>query len=205
MWRNRDQFITGLAEIVEFLYKKWERELDYALRKELWSFRENRIAVRFQYECHDRNEQCWRSYGNELWEFTDDGLMRRCETSINDVPIAQSDRRIHGPRPEGERERQLPSSEGGGLESGSLATWFAVSTARKGCRARAIERSDGLWMLALLRASMPRRTASRQPCCPVSRPVASAIARTCARIRALARSRPWPTAWSSVGAIPTES
>ena len=107
-WRNRDQFITGRAEIVEFLYKKWERELDYALRKELWSFRENRIAVRFQYESQDRNGQCWRSYGNELWEFTDDGLMRRREASINDVPIAQSDRRIHGPRPEGERGRQLP-------------------------------------------------------------------------------------------------
>jgi hypothetical protein len=108
VWRNRDQFITGRAEIVEFLYKKWERELDYALRKELWSFRDNRIAVRFQYECHDRNGQCWRCYGNELWEFTDDGLMRRREASINDVPIAGSDRRIHGPRPEGERGQQLP-------------------------------------------------------------------------------------------------
>jgi nuclear transport factor 2 (NTF2) superfamily protein len=108
VWRNRDQFITGRAEIVEFLYKKWEREQGYALRKELWGFRENRIAVRFQYECHDRNGQSWRSYGNELWEFTDDGLMRRREASINDVPIAQSDRRIHGPRPKGERERPLP-------------------------------------------------------------------------------------------------
>ena len=91
VWRNRDQFVTGRAEIVEFLRQKWERELDYALRKELWAFHENRIAVRFQYECHDRDGQWWRSYGNELWEFTDDGLMRRREASINDVPIARSD------------------------------------------------------------------------------------------------------------------
>jgi uncharacterized protein len=108
VWRNRDQFITGRAEIVEFLRQKWQRELDYALRKELWSFRENRIAVRFQYECHDGNGQRWRSYGNELWEFTDDGLMRRREASINDVPINESDRRIHGPRPDAERGQQLP-------------------------------------------------------------------------------------------------
>jgi nuclear transport factor 2 (NTF2) superfamily protein len=108
VWRNRDQFVTGRAEIVEFLYKKWERELDYALRKELWSFREDRIAVRFQYECHDGSGQCWRSYGNELWEFTDDGLMRRREASINDVPIAESDRRIHGPRAAHERGLLLP-------------------------------------------------------------------------------------------------
>jgi nuclear transport factor 2 (NTF2) superfamily protein len=108
VWRNRDQFITGRAEIVEFLYKKWEREQDYALRKELWSFRENRIAVRFQYECHDGSGQCWRSYGNELWEFTDEGLMRRREASINDVPIAESDRRIRGPRPARERGLLLP-------------------------------------------------------------------------------------------------
>jgi nuclear transport factor 2 (NTF2) superfamily protein len=103
VWRNRDQFVTGRAEIVEFLHKKWERELNYALRKELWTFGENRIAVRFQYECHDRDGQWWRSYGNELWEFTGDGLMHRREASINDVPIAASDRRIHGPRPAHER------------------------------------------------------------------------------------------------------
>ncbi|HXO52345.1 MAG TPA: nuclear transport factor 2 family protein [Mycobacterium sp.] len=108
VWRNRDQFVTGRAEIVEFLRQKWQRELDYALRKELWAFRENHIAVRFQYECHDGNGQCWRSYGNELWEFTDDGLMRRREASINDVAITRSDRRIHGPRPDGERGEQLP-------------------------------------------------------------------------------------------------
>ena len=108
VWRNRDQFVTGRAEIVEFLRKKWERELDYALRKELWSFGENRIAVRFQYECHDRSGQWWRSYGNELWEFTGDGLMHRREASINDAPIAESDRRIHGPRPAHERGLLLP-------------------------------------------------------------------------------------------------
>jgi nuclear transport factor 2 (NTF2) superfamily protein len=108
VWRNRDQFVTGRAEIVEFLHEKWERELDYALRKELWSFRENRIAVRFQYECHDGNGQCWRSYGNELWEFTDEGLMRRREASINDVPIAEGDRRIHGPRAAHEHGLLLP-------------------------------------------------------------------------------------------------
>jgi nuclear transport factor 2 (NTF2) superfamily protein len=108
VWRNRDQFVTGRDEIVEFLYKKWERELDYALRKELWSFRENRIAVRFQYECHDFNGQCWRSYGNELWQFTDEGLMCRREASINDVPIAEGDRRIHGPRAAHEHGLLLP-------------------------------------------------------------------------------------------------
>jgi uncharacterized protein len=108
VWRNRDQFVTGRVEIVEFLRQKWQRELDYALRKELWAFGENHIAVRFQYECHNGNGQCWRSYGNELWEFTDDGLMRRREASINDVAIARSDRRIHGPRPDGERGQQLP-------------------------------------------------------------------------------------------------
>ena len=73
LWRNRDRFVTGRAEIVEFLRQKWERELDYALRKELWAYTGNRIAVRFQYECHDASGQWWRSYGNELWEFDEDG------------------------------------------------------------------------------------------------------------------------------------
>jgi nuclear transport factor 2 (NTF2) superfamily protein len=103
VWRNRDEFLTGRAEITEFLRRKWARELGYALRKDLWSFHENRIAVRFQYESHDASGQWYRSYGNELWEFDDNGLMRRREASINDVPIHQSDRRIHGPRPEAER------------------------------------------------------------------------------------------------------
>ncbi|MDT7762218.1 MAG: uncharacterized protein QOC63_1638 [Mycobacterium sp.] len=108
VWRNRDEFITGRAEIVEFLHKKWERELDYALRKELWSYRDNRIAVRFQYECHDRSGQCWRSYGNELWEFTNGGLMRRREASINDFAIDEGNRRIFGPRAASERGLPLP-------------------------------------------------------------------------------------------------
>jgi nuclear transport factor 2 (NTF2) superfamily protein len=103
MWRNRDQFFTGRAAIVEFLRAKWARELDYALRKELWAFQGDRIAVRFQYESHDSEGQWWRSYGNELWEFTGEGLMRRREASINDVAISESQRRIFGPRPEGQR------------------------------------------------------------------------------------------------------
>ena len=102
VWRNRDTFVSGRAEIVEFLTRKWERELDYALRKSLWTFAGNRIAVRFQYECHDASGQWWRSYGNENWEFDDHGLMRRREASINDVPIDESERRIFGPRPEGD-------------------------------------------------------------------------------------------------------
>ncbi|MEU0463917.1 nuclear transport factor 2 family protein [Amycolatopsis sp. NPDC006131] len=108
VWRNRDQHVVGRDAIVEFLRRKWERELDYALRKELWGFRGNRIAVRFQYECHDAEGQWWRSYGNELWEFTENGLMRRREASINDTPITESERRIFGPRPESERGQLLP-------------------------------------------------------------------------------------------------
>ena len=107
-WRNRDTFITGRDEIVAFLTAKWERELDYALRKSLWTFTENRIAVRFQNECHDAAGQCWRSYGNELWEFDEHGLMRRREASINDVPIEESERRILGPRPAEERGQEIP-------------------------------------------------------------------------------------------------
>ncbi len=98
IWRNRDTFINGRAEIVAFLAFKWEHELDYALRKHLWCFEETRIAVRFQYECHDRDGQWWRSYGNELWEFNEHGLMTRREASINDIRIATHHRRIFGPR-----------------------------------------------------------------------------------------------------------
>jgi len=107
VWRNRDTFVHGRAEIVRFLEAKWERELDYALRKSLWAFSEDRIAVRFQYECHDASGQWWRSYGNENWEFDDQGLMRRREASINDLQIAESERRIRGPRPEGD-ESSIP-------------------------------------------------------------------------------------------------
>jgi nuclear transport factor 2 (NTF2) superfamily protein len=108
VWRNRDEFLTGRAEIVEFLRRKWQRELEYALRKELWAFRGDRIAVRFQYESVDAAGQCWRSYGNELWEFTEEGLMSRREASINDTPIDESQRRIRGPRPDSERGVLLP-------------------------------------------------------------------------------------------------
>jgi uncharacterized protein len=108
VWRNRHEFVTGRAAIVEFLRRKWSRELDYALRKDLWSFEGNRIAVRFQYESRDPDGQWYRSYGNELWEFDEDGLMRRREASINDVPIAESDRRIFGPRPDAERGQPPP-------------------------------------------------------------------------------------------------
>ncbi len=102
VWRNRDVFVAGREEIRAFLAQKWERELDYALRKDLWAFSGNRIAVRFQYESHDANGQWWRSYGNENWEFDEHGLMRRREASINDVAIDESERRIFGPRPEGD-------------------------------------------------------------------------------------------------------
>ena len=102
VWRNRDSFVTGREQIVQFLTAKWERELDYALRKELWAFEANRIAVRFQYECRDQDGQWWRSYGNELWEFDEAGLMARREASINDRRISQSERRIFGPRPDGD-------------------------------------------------------------------------------------------------------
>ena len=107
-WRNRDEFVSGRAEIVEFLRRKWEREQDYALRKDLWAFSGNRIAVRYQYESHDASGQWWRSYGNELWEFDDEGYMRRRESSINDVAIDESERRIFGPRPESERGQSFP-------------------------------------------------------------------------------------------------
>jgi uncharacterized protein len=108
VWRNRDTFVTGRAEIVEFLTAEWACEREYALRKELWAFDGNRIAVRFQYECRDADGQWWRSYGNELWEFDEHGLMTRREASINDLPIEEKERRIFGPRPEFERGAPLP-------------------------------------------------------------------------------------------------
>ena len=102
VWRNRDRFIVGRDQIVEFLRTKWDQELDYALRKDLWTFGGNRIAVRFQYEWHDRSGQWFRSYGNENWEFDDDGYMQRREASINDICIAAEDRCIFGPRVDGD-------------------------------------------------------------------------------------------------------
>ncbi|KAB7756277.1 nuclear transport factor 2 family protein [Mycolicibacterium mucogenicum] len=108
VWRNRDTFVTGREDIVQFLTAKWQREHDYALRKTLWAFHENRIAVKFQYEWHDAAGQWWRSYGNELWQFDADGLMEHREASINDVRIDEGDRRIFGPRPERDRGVELP-------------------------------------------------------------------------------------------------
>ena len=108
VWRNRDRFVSGREEIVRFLTDKWNRELDYALRKELWAFEGNRIAVRYQYESHDADGQWWRSYGNELWEFAENGLMARREASINDLRISESDRRIFGTRPESEHGVPFP-------------------------------------------------------------------------------------------------
>ena len=101
-WRNRHEFVQGREEIVAFLKGKWEREIDYVLRKDLWAFNGNRIAVRFQYEWRNAAGQWFRSYGNENWEFDDLGYMRRREASINDLEINESDRRIFGPRPEGD-------------------------------------------------------------------------------------------------------
>ena len=101
-WRNRDTFLKGREEIRDFLAAKWANELEYALRKDLWAFRGNRIAVRFQYESLDEAGQWWRSYGNENWEFDEQGLMRRREASINDVAIAENERRLFGPRAEDE-------------------------------------------------------------------------------------------------------
>jgi nuclear transport factor 2 (NTF2) superfamily protein len=93
-WRNRAEFINGRDEIVAFLKRKWAREMDYRLIKEVWAFHDNRIAVRFQYEYHDDSGNWFRAHGNENWEFDERGLMRRREASINDVPIAESDRKF---------------------------------------------------------------------------------------------------------------
>ena len=103
-WRNRAEFVTGRAEIVLFLQRKWAREMDYRLIKELWAFTEYRIAVRFAYEWHDDAGNWFRSYGNENWEFDDSGLMRRRIASINDLPISEAQRLYHwrlGRRPDG--------------------------------------------------------------------------------------------------------
>ena len=101
-WRNRAEFFQGRETIIRFLQRKWARELEYRLIKELWAFHDNRIAVRFQYEWHDDSGNWYRSHGNEQWEFDAEGLMRRREASINDVPIQEADRLFRwpqGPRP----------------------------------------------------------------------------------------------------------
>jgi len=97
-WRNRDEFIRGRDAIRAFLRRKWAKELDYRLKKELWAFRENRIAVRFEYEWHDEAGQWYRSYGNEMWEFDERGLMARRYASINDLPIRDDERRVFARR-----------------------------------------------------------------------------------------------------------
>jgi nuclear transport factor 2 (NTF2) superfamily protein len=107
-WRNRSEFLSGREQIVEFLTRKWQREQDYVLRKSLWAFTGDRIAVRFQYEWHDDTGQWWRSYGNENWEFDAEGYMRRREASINDLAITADERRLFGPRPESQRAEPLP-------------------------------------------------------------------------------------------------
>jgi nuclear transport factor 2 (NTF2) superfamily protein len=112
-WRNRSEFLQGRPAIVEFLTRKWARELDYRLIKELWAFHGNHIAIRFQYECHDSSNNWFRAYGNEQWEFDDDGLMRRREASINDVPIQSSDRKFLWPA--GPRPADFPGLEALGL------------------------------------------------------------------------------------------
>jgi hypothetical protein len=102
-WRNRAEFFQGRSAIIAFLQRKWARELQYRLIKELWAFHENRIAVRFQYEWHDDSGNWYRSHGNEQWEFDTSGVMRRREASINDVPIREADRLFRwpqGPRPD---------------------------------------------------------------------------------------------------------
>ncbi len=97
VWRNRAEFVKGRPEIEAFLTRKWARELDYRLIKELWALSGNRIAVRFAYECHDDDGNWFRSYGNENWEFDEQGLMKRRIASINDLPIAETDRKFHWP------------------------------------------------------------------------------------------------------------
>ncbi len=92
-WRNRSEFLRGREAIKEFLRRKWKQELDYRLMKELWAFTENKISVRFEYEWHDANDNWFRSHGNEHWEFDENGLMRRRDASINDVPIQETERR----------------------------------------------------------------------------------------------------------------
>ena len=107
LWRNRAEFVQGREAIAAFLARKWARELDYRLVKELWAFRDNRIAVRFAYEWHDDSGQWFRSYGNENWEFDGEGLMRLRIASINDLPIAEADRKYHWPS--GRRPDDHPS------------------------------------------------------------------------------------------------
>ncbi|MES2433618.1 MAG: nuclear transport factor 2 family protein [Pseudomonadota bacterium] len=112
-WRNRAEFLTGRAEIITFLTRKWERELDYRLIKEIWGTMNNRIAVRFAYEWRDAAGQWFRSYGNENWQFDADGLMEQRHASINDLPIAEAERKFHWPQ--GRRPDEHPGLTALGL------------------------------------------------------------------------------------------
>ena len=112
-WRNRSEFLAGREQIVQFLKRKWSRELDYRLIKELWAYTENCLAVRFAYEWHDDSGNWYRSYGNENWEFADSGLMQRRIASINDVPITEQERMYHWP--EGRRPDDHPGLSDLGL------------------------------------------------------------------------------------------
>lgn len=108
-WRNRSEFVNGRTAIVEFLRRKWMRELDYRLKKELWAFTDNRIAVRFEYEFHDASGQWYRAHGNENWEFNQSGFMQRRYASINDLAIHESERKFRWPRKENEKaQNQIP-------------------------------------------------------------------------------------------------
>ena len=108
-WRNRSEFITGHKQITAFLDRKWKTELDYVLRKQLWAYTDDRIAVTFQYEWRDAGGQWWRSHGNEMWQFDDSGYMTSREASINDVPIDESDRRLANPRSAADSESPRPN------------------------------------------------------------------------------------------------
>ena len=132
-WRNRAEFLQGRDEIEAFLTRKWRRELDYRLIKEIWAFRENRIAVRFAYEWHDDSGTWFRSYGNENWEFDEHGLMRLRIASINDLPIAERDRKYHWPL--GRRPDDHPGLSDLGLVAAPLCSSAqAVASAAKRIR-----------------------------------------------------------------------
>ncbi len=114
LWRNRDEFFTGRPAIVDFMTRKYAKELDYRLIKELWAWNGDKIAVRFQYEFHDAAGQWWRAYGNENWQFDEAGLMKWRQASINDVKILESDRKFHWPAP-GPRPADYPGLSGLGM------------------------------------------------------------------------------------------
>ena len=145
-WRNRSEFLLGRDEIHAFLVRKWQRELDYVLRKDLWAFSDDRIAVRFQYEWHDQDGQWWRSYGNENWEFDEHGLMRRREASINDVAITAggaAHRGTAGAGRPGIDPVALSGRAGPGVRtSAPVITHCAGQRHRTGATMDAVERRD---------------------------------------------------------------